>query len=595
MLQDLEQDVLKGMESGKLYIREKVNTKVDKYAITLGDFQKNAGIVGFKYMLDVAEAKEEIDFGISDDAQSLWISEDFAKTADWTDMYFKACVKYFGPFTAYQGVLDKIQICLEKIENNNWKPGKEEKEDLKFINDKLLSNSYQNGFETIKESIESAEVYLNLKKNKLNSKLEQYELKQRLIELKEFLIQSKCRETFIMKSAIYAYIKCFWSGKSFLYKGNAKKDMRLVFEKDFSDPFREYLESNHKNTKEICVDCGAPIYGKKEKIPITFVNETGDDFGNNRKRSAFWECKVDAFLCPICSFVYALSPLGFRLFTDKFIFVNINSNVRLLLASNKKVGKSVMEGEKKENQKYSQWFAQTINILLKEKMQELTNIQIIIRGVNAEEEKYIFYKPPRSTLKIISKPEVARAIEWLGKVPKAEVGNEVINIHENVIMNLFYQHNQYLLLNSLMRNVIDDQKLNLYIYWIFKIQLWSELIFEKDREKRKGNIMDCKILTRCGSELRKAIMESKGDTTGESLRGINYQLLTALSVNNVGKFMDIVLRLYGVYGTEKDENEKSLLIPKALIEILNDKEKAQIYGHAFVAGLVGCYEAGKEN
>ena len=107
--------------------------------------------------------------------------------------------------------------------------------------------------------------------------------------------------------------------------------------------------------------------------------------------------------------------------------------------------------------------------------------------------------------------------------------------------------------------------------------------------------MDCKVLTRCGSELRKAIMESKGDTTGESLRGINYQLLTALSVNNAGKFLDIVLKLYNVYGTEKKESGKSILIPEALIEILNDKEKVQIYGHAFVAGLVGCYEAGKEN
>ena len=53
------------------------------------------------------------------------------------------------------------------------------------------------------------------------------------------------------------------------------------------------------------------------------MNEVGDDF--TRKRSAFWDCKVDAFLCPGCTFVYALSPLGFRLFVNKFVFMNINN------------------------------------------------------------------------------------------------------------------------------------------------------------------------------------------------------------------------------------------------------------------------------
>ena len=38
---------------------------MDKYVITLGDFLKNAGIVGFRYMLEAADAKEDSDFGIT--------------------------------------------------------------------------------------------------------------------------------------------------------------------------------------------------------------------------------------------------------------------------------------------------------------------------------------------------------------------------------------------------------------------------------------------------------------------------------------------------------------------------------------------------
>ena len=49
---------------------------MDKYVITLGDFLKNAGIVGFRYMLEAADAKEDSDFGITQDGQGLWIDMD---------------------------------------------------------------------------------------------------------------------------------------------------------------------------------------------------------------------------------------------------------------------------------------------------------------------------------------------------------------------------------------------------------------------------------------------------------------------------------------------------------------------------------------
>ena len=71
-------------------------------------------------------------------------------------------------------------------------------------------------------------------------------------------------KTFIMKSVIYTYINRFWSGKCFLLRANAKKDMRELFEKDFSEPFRKYLKTDHVKAKDLCIDCGATI-GPKEK------------------------------------------------------------------------------------------------------------------------------------------------------------------------------------------------------------------------------------------------------------------------------------------------------------------------------------------
>ena len=146
---------------------------MEKYAITPGDFLKNAGIVGMKYILDCAKAQEGVDFGISEDGQEMWLNCEFIQNADWTSLYFQACVQNFGRFTVYQGVMEKIKCCIGKIQNEKWNPGKNEKDDLKFINDKLLSNSYQAGFENIKDQIEHPEVYITLKKEKLIEKIKQ--------------------------------------------------------------------------------------------------------------------------------------------------------------------------------------------------------------------------------------------------------------------------------------------------------------------------------------------------------------------------------------------------------------------------------------
>ena len=550
--------------------------------ITLGDFLKNAGIVGFRYMLESAGAKENVDFGITEDGQGLWLDMDFALNADWTDMYFKACVQYFGPSTVYQGVLNRIEKCLDKIQSEKWNPGKDEKEDLKFINDKLLSNSYQAGFENIKNEIDMPEVYQTLKKDKLNDKLDSEKLKERLTELEKFLQHPKCRETFIMKSVVYTYINRFWSGKCFLLRANAKKNMRELFEKDFSEPFRKYLEADHKKAKDLCIDCGMPI-GPKEKNSIAFMNEVGDDL--TRKRSAFWVCKVDAFLCPGCTFVYALSPLGFCLFANKFVFVNLNNNIQALLETNSKTGR---DAEKTEDEKYSQWFAKTINILLKEKMKEISNIQVILRGIRAE-DRYLLGIVHKSMLDIIKVSSVSKALQLLGKFPYTKIRSEFVNVHETVVINLLQYRNQYQLLNQLLKAAIEEDAFNFYVNCVYEVQLQSEIIYFTEEQKRKEIAMYTSM-KRSGADLRKAIMVSKGASSGDCLRGIEYQLLNALSVRNVEKFMDVVLRLYSSYGSQKNEKGQQLLIPTGLVQMLGDQEKFTRYGYAFVMGLEGCYE-----
>ena len=470
-----------------------------------------------------------------------------------------------------------------KIQNEKWNPGKNEKDDLKFINDKLLSNSYQAGFENIKDQIEHPEVYITLKKEKLIDKMTAEELLERLSKLQVFLEQEKCKETFIMKSVVYNYINRFWDGKSFLLRSNAKKDMREQFEKDFSEPFRKYFMTDHTKAKDLCIDCGEPVT-TKEKVSIAFMKEVGDDF--TRKRSAFWNCNVDAFLCPVCTFLYAASPLGFRLFANKFVFVNNNSDMFTLLAANSKNRKSSLEGEKEENQRYSQWFAETLNIILNEKRQELSNIQVILRGTG-DKDRYKLSIINKDILNILKREDVEKALKNLGQYPFTKIRNDFVNVHEQAVMNLLGHQNQYILLDSLLREAIaGNAASNFHIHWVYEIQKGTEISYKKEEEKEV--LMYCISMKKSGSELRKAIMTAKKDTTGDSLRGIEYQLLNALSVKNTEKFMDIVARLYSSYGSEK------LLIPNGMIRMLQDKEKFSEYGYAFVLGLIGCYEGKKE-
>ena len=139
--------------------------------IFMGDFMKNAGIAGMYYMLRASEAVKEVDYGISDDQQSLWISRQYALQVDWTDLYFQGFVSLLSTSTVYQGVLERIDDVISRIDQEQWKGDKEGKEQLKFINEKLLSNSYQNGFANIKDRISDPEVYEKLKKEKLNEKM----------------------------------------------------------------------------------------------------------------------------------------------------------------------------------------------------------------------------------------------------------------------------------------------------------------------------------------------------------------------------------------------------------------------------------------
>ena len=554
---------------------------MEEIKLLIGDFLKNAGLVGLKYLLDASDAEEEIDYGIAEDKQGLWLDRQFVVNADWTDMYFKAFVKRYGELTNYQLVLDKIGDILEKAGQPEWDK-KTCKEDLKFINEKLLSKSYQSGFANIKDHIENPDVYELLKSHKLKENMEKEELCARLQQLMIFLQQPLCKETFSMKSIIYNYINRFWDGKSFLLRANASKDMKSVFDVDFSEPFRRYAAADHKKAKDMCIDCAGKI-DAKEKVSIAFMKDQADDL--TRKRSAFWNCKVDAYLCPACAFVYSLAPLGFTLAGRTFVFVNMNQNIDLLLQANSPDGKMAVDLKRKEKDRYSSWIAGTINLLLQEKDRELGNIQVIARGMG-ESDRYTFDVISKDILKLLNDKSIRNDLEQLGRYPYVKTGREYWNVHETVILNLLRYHNQYEVIGKLLKMALEGEGFLFKASFVYDVQLRSSLARKKDKTiNTGGEVMNRYAVRERGYELRNALLGAKGTSDNVCIRGTIYQLLNALSVGNVEHFMEVIMRVYC---------STRLQVPDAFIEFLKDRDTFTEYGYAFLLGLQGSHYEKKE-
>lgn len=554
---------------------------MEEIKLLIGDFLKNAGLVGLKYLLDASDAEEEIDYGITEDKQGLWLERQFVVNADWTDMYFKAFVKRYGELTNYQVILDKIGDILEKAGQPEWDK-KACKEDLKFINEKMLSNSYQSGFANMKDQIENPDVYELLKSHKLKENMEKEELCARLRQLTIFLQQPLCKETFSMKSIIYNYINRFWDGKSFLLRANASKNMKSVFDVDFSEPFRRYAAADHKKAKDMCIDCDGKI-DAKEKVSIAFMKDQADDL--TRKRSAFWNCKVDAYLCPACAFVYSLAPLGFTLAGRTFVFVNMNQNIDLLLQANSPDGKMAVDLKRKEKDRYSSWIAGTINLLLQEKDRELGNIQVIARGMG-ESDRYTFDVISKDILKLLNDKSIRNDLEQLGRYPYVKTGREYWNVHETVILNLLRYHNQYEVIGKLLKMALEGEGFLFKASFVYDVQLRSSLARKKDKTiNTGGEVMNRYAVRERGYELRNALLGANGTSDDACIRGTIYQLLNALSVGNVERFMEVIMRVYC---------STRLQVPDAFIEFLKDRDTFTEYGYAFLLGLQGSHYEKKE-
>lgn len=543
----------------------------------MGDFLTNAGLVGFSKLLVLVDSEQKY---YQEKADEIIVNKNFFLNLDLTQAYFNTLTREYEKSSGFNDILVNIDEVLFELKKGEVDL-KKIKEKLSFIKERLSSNSYKTGYETIKNLIDNNyDLYAEIKK--INESDEIKIISERLSKLKEFLNLNLIRETFLIKNIAYSIINNFWDNKSFLHRNNAKKNMKEVHKQEFEIPLKKFLTTKIKRNFQ-CSECGAPITKTEhEKIKFTFMKDTAEDL--SRKKSIFWNFKVNTFICPKCAFILALVPLGFKKIGEDFMFINQNNSIFSLKKANS------IDKEKLKNLDEEDISCILFNQLLEKKIEgklrhEKCNIQVITRSKKFN--RYIFNIIGKETLEIIDRCK--NELQKLKKIEIIRTENSSINIYQQTLNNILNHLEQYPMINYLFLLSLKRgyENIKYYIYHVFNIQ--AEINSYKNYSKEKGEqkmTLQTKYwyTAKNGKQLREEII---GDNSDDSaIIGISYKLLNSLKHGDIHQFMDIIIRLY---------NSVKLQIPPEFILALNNKAQFKDIGYAFMLGFRGAFYDSKEN
>lgn len=542
----------------------------DYIEILTGDFLKNAGIVAFIYLLKEDHAKENDDYIIT--GNKLQVKKEYLKNANLIDLYFHCMVKRYQNETPIPRIIEEIEIILRKLDFDNIDE-KDIQNRLAFISDKLSAASFKTGINSIKDEIDDTDIYFTaINKSFKNSTINE-NLKQSLIDLKHFLTTDIVYETLCFKSICYNIINKFWE-KSFLLRNNAKKKMKECYEVDFIKPLMDYLEADSSKMKDQCIDCGNAI-NNKFSTPISFMNDFADDLA--RKKSSLFNFNMDMNLCPICTFLYSLVPLGFIKYNRDYIFVNQNGSIEELCrvnAYNIEHTKEKLQEDYQLKDKFQKIYQIIEGYALNTQKLTNNNIQIITRSVKDNDQvKYEFDILDNYLIKTVTEPVILKALEYFKKKNVVKINDQYLSIFKEVLYRILNRLNMYDLINLLLRQSIETSESNYLAYYIKRI-------------------VDIQYVLKGGKSMRELYharkdgwnLRTKLENVDENYRGTIYQLTNALKVDDRDKFVDIILRIY---------TSRGLPIPFSISRVLESDYGIEI-GYQFLTGLKGAYEGFEE-
>lgn len=543
------------------------------FKVSLDTFLYNAGIVGFIQVLENSKAEKDKDYII--EGQNLSISKKFLKKADLSQLYIDSMIKKFGDKTRIYKTIQYIEhiINSKEIEEENFK------EEMNFIIGSLEADGIKTSYKVLKKYKIPINIEENINEVKNIIKDKSYdinEIKKYLQKILNDFKNDKIKQNLLMKNIIYNKIKLFWKDKAFLSKNNSDKDLKEVFNNSFEEPLKNMIEDK-KEYKYNCITCDTKI---QRNIDTTFLFEVGVD--TNRKKSAFWNCNPDSFICPLCNFIYACSPMGFiEIGNNNLVFVNYNDSIEYLIKMN--ASEEFKEDIKYKNEKYL-FYNKIIQKILSIKTKELNSFQVITRN----DKHYSSNIIGKDALQVIQTRK--SDLKFISSFSIKTSNDEYINMFEECLDNILNFRNQWLLIFKVLKN---DNKNNRVIYSVL-FSILQIQITQKNIHK-KGGIMKKKInlsyfAGKSGDEMRKIIIGVNNDMNlsdeqnkeaDNKLRGLVYQLINSVYTNNKDIFFSNITRLY---------TGMNIVIPTIFTNIFEDDEYFKEIGFAYILGLKGAYD-----
>lgn len=546
----------------------------------------NAGICGFIRFMEHNNAEKGKDYDYQ--GQSLFIDIDYLKNNDISEMYISTMSEIFEENTKHFRTLNEKHE-IDKlnsigIDNLDDKQKKRITELYKNFADLLIKKSYLSIYKMLSDVDNitpiNKDIIEDLKKESdLSVKHEKYN------NIYQIINQKKIKDSLIYTDLLYDYFKLFFSENSQSHKitrlCEKNKKYSDTFKNNFISPLFDEMDIPQKKKSAICIECLGTMSAtevQKKKRRLTFLFDIADDL--DRKKSYYWFCKPDAYVCPLCNFIYAFIPLGFAFIGSEAVFINSNSTIETLI--------KIMSAQREKISETSNLSVRKriMRTFTEEKIDALektnSNIQIILRSSNFSH--FVFdvidkdmIKKFKQGSKELSKLECKKVI--FKSYDSNSNGKKILSVYDTVLDMILNKHTLYPFIDKILKNEIDKSNNIEYIQDIIYLEIifnggtkMDELKPKVDFAFMSGKALREKIL---GKETAKS-SENGAEADDNRLRGLVYRLVNLTAVGDCSQFIDTVIRIYAGY---------SLTIPAIFKDCYKSDEMFKAISHGFILGL----------
>lgn len=523
--------------------------------LEIKDWLYNAGLIGLYRILKHAE-KEVY-------AKDNYIEFDLSCLDNFEKMYFA----YFSDTYGKEGLWYKLTSFLKGVGFPSNQEGLDEEKIKTFVKEfdkELVKASYMTAYEIAGQEKDLIKNQLKIIKDK-SSSIE--EKRAKISEIYGFFIENG--PIIGAKFISYAIIHFYWSGKSFLNKQLVKENMFDLYKKDFVEPAIAFVQSEEKKSPfGHCAVCNRVLNKKTDgNEGLSWLNM---DLDSARKTSVYWNHQPSLIVCPLCYMVYTCVPAGFVTFKRKGIFINENSEIRNLINMNNLLI-SRMDDIKnlEEGEEYT--YFHIINLIreMREKhlKKELDNIQVIKYDNDAG---YSFNILSRELLRVIDKSH--NELHLLTERYIKTDDRRYLNLYKEVIDRLYKNMDLYPIICYLLGDALRKKSKTGNADLVFKINL---NFIGGNMADSNNAISDKKILVM--KQMGLSLKKGYGDEPNK-IQGIAYRLLNNLKTKNINGFMDVLINCHMHIRKE---------VPTLFVECIDDVERFQALGYAFLIGFMG--------